>query len=122
MNLLLGSHPVLRRIELHESLSLTLKDLHFDLCPNLEKVVLKQQTLVLKENSEVFPPPIIVNEVSFHAKENLNDATWNNVDSSIIHSMDFFNPFHRSSAEVDQLLGTFDFKVQKHQQTTKKQH
>ena len=105
MNLLLGSHPVLRRIELHESLSLTLQDLNFDLCPNLEKVV-------LKENSEIFqqtwrlnykvnkryqtgvPPPIIVNEVVFHPKENLKDLDFGN-----IHSMDFFNHFHPSSAK-----------------------
>ena len=116
VNLLLGSHPVLRRIEVHESLSLTLQDLNFDLCPNLEKVV-------LKENSEIYmqtwrlnykvnkryqtdcPPPIIVNEVVFHPKENLKD-----LDVGNIHSMDFFNHFHPSSAKVDQVLGTFDFK------------
>ena len=104
-----GSYPVLKKIEFYECEDLVLDDLNFNQCPNLEKVILGisviGSVLNTKElkNSKCISVPFLhnVREICFHPKENLE-----NLNITHIRSMEIF-----SITDKYDIFDEFDFKA-----------
>ena len=116
INLLLASHPVLKRIELYECLEwagqecIKLVDLDFKQCPDLEKVVVKDITEIyhtLESNAgKNFPEfQFDPDGISFHPKEDLE-----NVNIGNIHSMNLPWNFQQNTEDT-KMMNKFDFKA-----------
>ena len=113
VNSLLGSYPVLKKIEFYECEDLVLDDLNFNQCPNLEKVILGisefGSVLNTKElkNSKCISVPFLhnVREICFHPKENLE-----NLNITHIRSMEIFSITNKYDSSLHQ-LDEFDFKA-----------
>ena len=110
VNLLLAAYPVLKRLELYESLNLKLDELDFKQCPDLEKVVVKDVTEIddtlVSNAGKTFPRfACFLDGISFHPKENLE-----NVNIGNIHSMHL--PWNIQQTRIDtKMMDKFDFKA-----------
>ena len=112
VNSILGSFPVLKKLEFYECENLILKDLDFNQCPNLEKVIYHISEFdshlkwTLFKGSKLFPFSHIVHEISFHPKEDLEALNIANIQSLEIISVTQPRPsFSRKQ------LDKFDFKT-----------
>ena len=114
INSILGSFPLLKKLEFYECENLILKDLDFNQCPNLEKVIYhisefdshKNCTLFKGLKFPLFPFSHTVHEISFHPKEDLKNLNiYNILNLEILSVTDPRQPF--SFEQLDQ----FDFKT-----------
>ena len=113
INSLLGSYPVLKKMEFYECEDLVLDALNFNQCPNLEKVILGisefGSVLNTKElkNSKCISVPFLhrVKEICFHPKEHLENLNITNIRSMEILSIT--NTYDSSLHQLDK----FDFKA-----------
>ena len=112
VNSILGSFPVLKKLEFYECENLILKDLDFNQCPNLEKVIYHISEFdshlkwTLFKGSKLFPFSHIVHEISFHPKEDLEALNIANIQNLEIISVTQPRPsFSRKQ------LDKFDFKT-----------
>ena len=114
INSLLGSFPVLKKLEFYECENLILNDLDFNQCPSLEKVIFHISefdsqldcTVFKGSKCTLFPFLHTVHEISFHPKEDLEALNIANIQSLEILSVTQPRvPF--SFKQLDQ----FDFKT-----------
>ena len=111
INLLLASYPVLKRLELYESLeNLKLEDLDFEQCLDLKKVVFKDVTEIshtlVNNAGKNFPKfCCFLDGISFDPKENLQ-----NINIGNIHSMHLPWSIHQTKKDA-KLMDKFDFKA-----------
>ena len=114
INSILGSFPLLKKLEFYECENLILKDLDFKQCPNLEKVIYHISEFDSHLNCTVFkgsectsfPFLHTVHEISFHPKEDLEALNIANIQSlEILSVTQPRQPF--SIRQLDQ----FDFKT-----------
>ena len=114
INSILGSFPLLNKLEFYECGNLILKDLDFNQCPNLEKVIYHISefdshlncTLFKGLKFPLFPFLHTVHEIFFHPKEDLEALNINNImNLEILSVTQPRQPF--SIKQLDQ----FDFKT-----------
>ena len=114
INSLLGSFPVLKKLEFYECENLILNDLDFNQCPSLEKVIFHISefdsqldcTVFKGSKCTLFPFLHTVHEISFHPKEDLEALNIANIQSlEILSVTQPRQPF--SSKQLDK----FDFKT-----------
>ena len=114
INSILGSFPLLKKLEFYECENLILKDLDFNQCPNLENVIYHISefdshlncTVFKGSKCTLFPFLHTVHEISFHPKEDLEALNIANIQSLEILSVT--QPRHPFTIKQ---LDQFDFKT-----------
>merc|ERR550534_3144743 len=114
VNSILGSFPVLKKLEFYECENLILKDLDFNQCPNLEKVIYHISefdshlncTVFKGSECALFPFLHTVHEISFHPKEDLEALNIAN-----IHSLEILSVTQPRQTFNSKQLDKFDFKT-----------
>ena len=114
VNSILGSYPVLKKLEFYECENLSLEDLDFNQCPNLEKVIYHISevdshfncTLFKGSICTMFPFLHTVQEISFNPKEDLEA-----LDIANIQSLEILSVTQPRQSFSRKQLDKFDFKT-----------